>query len=114
MWCDTSSTIEEVIKMIYTSREIKDRVALGDNKYYMEQLDDGTGRIMLTPAPDRVEEIGTDINKELLQSMEDRITLLMNRVFTKITGNPFIMTFGSLEGLVVDGVWNESVRRIEC
>ena len=98
--------------MIYTSREIKDRIALGDNKYYMEQL--GDGRIMLTPAPDSVVEAGTDINKELLQIMEDRIVLLMNRVFSNVTGNPFIMRFTSLNGLDVEGVWNESSARIEC
>ena len=98
--------------MIYTSREIKDRIALGDNKYYMEQLSDG--RIMLTPAPDTVVEEGTDINRELLQIMEDRIVLLMNRVFGNVTGNPFIMRFNSLEGLEVEGVWNESASRIEC
>lgn len=98
--------------MVYTSRDIKDRVALGDNKYYMESLDDG--RIMLTPAPDSVVEIGTDINRELLQLMEDRIVLLMNRVFGDLVSNPFIMTFTSLEGLTVDGVWNESAGRIEC
>ena len=98
--------------MVYTSRDIKDRVALGDNKYYMTQLEDG--RIMLTPAPDSVIEVGTDINRELLQLMEDRICLLMNRVFTDITANPFIMTFTSLDGLTVEGVWNESASRIEC
>ena len=98
--------------MVYISRDIKDRVALGDNKYYMEQLSDG--RVMLTPAPDSVVEIGTDINRELLQLMEDRICLLMNRVFTDITANPFIMTFTSLTGLTVEGVWNESASRIEC
>ena len=98
--------------MVYTSRDIKDRVALGDNKYYMEQL--GDGRIMLTPAPDSVVEIGTDINKELLQLMEDRIVLLMNRVFNDLVANPFIMNFVTLEGLVVNGVWNESASRLEC
>lgn len=98
--------------MIYVSRDIKDRVAIGDNKYYMTQLDDG--RIMLTPAPDTVIEIGTDINKELLQLMEDRIALLMNRVFTDVTANPFIMTFKSLDGITGTGVWNESASRIEC
>lgn len=98
--------------MIYTSRDIKDRVAIGDNKYYMEQL--GDGRIMLTPAPDTVLEAGTDVNRELLQLMEDRIVLLMNRVFSNITGNPFIMRFTSLDGLTVEGVWNESAGRIEC
>ena len=98
--------------MVYTSREIKDRVALGDNKYYMTQLEDG--RIMLTPAPDSVIEIGTDINREVLQLMEDRICLLMNRVFTDITANPFIMSFTSLDGLIVEGIWNESAKRLEC
>ena len=98
--------------MVYTSREIKDRVALGDNKYYMTQLEDG--RIMLTPAPDSVIEIGTDINREILQLMEDRICLLMNRVFTDISANPFIMSFTSLDGLTVEGVWNESAKRLEC
>lgn len=98
--------------MIYTSRDIKDRVAIGDNKYYMTQLDDG--RIMLTAAPDAVVENGTDINKELLQLMEDRIILLMNRVFSNVTGNPFIIRFTSLDGLNVEGVWNASAGRIEC
>lgn len=98
--------------MIYTSRDIKDRIAIGDNKYYMTTLDDG--RIMLTPAPDVVVENGTDINKELLQLMEDRITLLMNRVFSTITANPFIMRFNSLDELDVEGVWNEEIGRIEC
>jgi hypothetical protein len=49
-----------------------------------------------------------------LQGMEDRITMLMNRVFSNITGNPFIIRFVSLDGLSVDGVWNESLDRIEC
>lgn len=98
--------------MIYTSRDIKDRIAIGDNKYYMETLADG--RVMLTPAPDVVVENGTDINKELLQLMEDRIVLLMNRLFNDITSNPFIIRFTSLDGLIIDGVWNESAGRIEC
>ena len=98
--------------MIYTSRDIKDRIAIGDNKYYMETLADG--RVMLTPAPDVVVENGTDINKELLQLMEDRIILLMNRVFNKLTQNPFLIKFTTFEGLTGNGVWNESAERFEC
>ena len=98
--------------MIYTSRDIKDRIAIGDNKFYMEQLSDG--RIMLTPAPDSVIEAGTDINKELLQIMEDRIVMLMNRVFNDITANPFIIRFTSIDGLTGNGVWNATHKRIEC
>lgn len=98
--------------MIYVSRNIKDRVAIGDNKYYMEQLSDG--RVMLTPAPDQVIEEGTDVNKELLQLMEDRIIFLMNRVLSTIAANPFIVRFNSLDEVNVEGVWNEAASRIEC
>lgn len=98
--------------MIYTSRDIKDRVALGDNKYYMEHLSDG--RVMLTPAPDSVIEPGTDVNRELLQLMEDRVVLMMNTLFSGISANPFVIRFTSLTGLTIDGVWNESSSRLEC
>ena len=99
--------------MIYTSRNIKDRVAIGDDCFYMEQL--GDGRVRLIPAPDQVIEEGTDINKELLQLMEDRIIFLMNRVLSTISTNPFIIRFNSLDELDVEsGVWNEEASRLEC
>lgn len=98
--------------MAYVAREIKDRVAIGDNCFYMEQLEDG--RIRLTPAPDSVTEVGTDINKALLQPIEDNVVWLMNRVFNDITSNPFNIQFENLDGLTVTGVWNENLKRIEC
>ncbi len=98
--------------MAYVAREIKDRVAIGDNCFYMEQL--GDGRIRLTPAPDSVTEEGTDINKALLQPIEDNVVWLMNRVFNDITSNPFNIQFENLDGLTVTGVWNENLKRIEC
>jgi hypothetical protein len=98
--------------MAYISRDIKDRIAIGDDCFYMEQL--GDGRVRLTPAPDVVVEQGTDINKALLQLMEDRIVWLMNSIFNNISANPFTMEFKSLDGLTVTGVWNESLGRIEC
>ena len=98
--------------MAYISRDIKDRIAIGDDCFYMEQLSDG--RVRLIPAPDIVVEQGTDINKALLQSMEDRIVWLMNSIFNNISANPFTVNFNSLDGLTVTGVWNESLSRIEC
>ncbi len=98
--------------MAYISRDIKDRIAIGDDCFYMEHLEDG--RVRLIPAPDVVVEAGTDINKALLQSMEDRIVWLMNSIFNNISANPFTVNFNSLDGLTVEGVWNESLRRIEC
>ncbi len=98
--------------MAYVARTITDRVAIGDDKFYMEELEDG--RILLTPAPDSVTEPGTDINKALLQPIEDNVVWLMNRVFNDITSNPFNIQFDDLDGLTVTGVWNESLQRIEC
>ena len=98
--------------MAYVSREILDRVAVGDNCFFIKEL--GDGRFMLTPAPDSVTEVGTDINRELLQPIEDRVVWLMNRVFDDITSNPFMMAFDDLTGLTVTGVWNDSLSRIEC
>ena len=98
--------------MGYTARTIKDRVAVGDDCFYMEQLPDG--RVKLIPAPDSVAEVGTDINKELLQLIEDRVVLIMNRLFEDIITNPFDISFSSLEGLTVTGIWNTESSRIEC
>ena len=98
--------------MAYIARTIKDRVAVGDDCFYMEQLADG--RVRLVPAPDSVAEPGTEINKSLLQLIEDRVVLLMNRVLDDIAGNPFNYTFSSLDGLTISGVWNSATGRIEC
>ena len=99
-------------QMAYISREIKDRVATGDDCFYIERLADG--RVRLIHSPDSVIEQGTEINKDLLQLMEDRIVWLMNSVHNNISANPFTIEFNSLDGLTVEGVWNESLSRIEC
>lgn len=98
--------------MAYISREIKDRVAIGDDCFYL--VDVGDGRTRLVPAPDSVSEIGTYVNKALLQLTEDRVVWLLNRAFSNITSNPFNISFESLDGLSVTGVWNTSANRIEC
>ena len=98
--------------MAYISRDIRDRVAVGDDCFFIEQL--GDGRVRLIPAPDSVYEVGTDINKALLQLMEDRIVWLMNSIYNNISANPVTIEFNTLDGLTVEGVWNESLKRIEC
>jgi hypothetical protein len=55
--------------MAYTPREIKDRVAVGDDIFLVEDL--GDNRIRLIPAPTHVSEAGTPVNKALLQPIED-------------------------------------------
>lgn len=98
--------------MAYEVRDIKDRVATGDDCFYIEAV--GDGRYRLIPAPDSVIETGSDINKALLQPIEDRVVWLMNRIFDEITSNPFLMSFNDLDDLTVTGIWNENSGRIEC
>ena len=57
--------------MAYTPREIKDRVAVGDDIFQVEDL--GNNRIRLIPAPTHVSEPGTPVNKALLQHMENHL-----------------------------------------
>lgn len=98
--------------MAYVARNIKDRIAIGDNCFLMENLQDG--RVALYPLPDQVIEPGTDINKALLQPIEDRVVWLMNRFDSNITSNPFSILFDDIDGLDISGVWNEDLSRIEC
>lgn len=98
--------------MAYTSRDIIDRVAIGDDLFYIEETDDE--RVRLTPAPDSITAQGTPVNKELLQLIEDRVVWLMNRLYDDISANPFNITFEDLSGVTVTGVWNETESRIEC
>lgn len=99
--------------MAYVSRDIKDRIAIGDDCFYIEQLSDG--RVRLIPAPSGVSEAGTPVNKQLLQPIEDRVVWLMNHIFNDITSNPFSVSFETLDGVSVQsGIWNTALSRIEC
>jgi len=60
-----------VNKMIHEPRNIKDRVAVGDDIFIIEELDGG--RVRLIPDPTHVLEVGTPINKALLQPIEDAL-----------------------------------------
>ncbi len=49
----------------------------------------------------------------LLTGLDSRVTLLELIINTHVDGNPFTVTFGTLTGVTVEGVWNESAQRIE-
>lgn len=52
----------------------------------------------------------------ILAGMEDfdaRLSLIELQYGTDVNGNPFIVTFETLDGVNVQGVWNEPGRRIE-
>lgn len=56
--------------------EMQDRVAVGDDKYVLEEL--GDGRTRITPAPDSVLQEGTPINKENFQPLFDTAPIHFN------------------------------------
>ncbi|MEA5057783.1 MAG: phage tail protein [Anaerotignum propionicum] len=47
--------------------------------------------------------------------LESRIARVEDGLFSNITGNPFLVSFDSLNGItIVKGVWNSVQQRIEC
>lgn len=47
--------------------------------------------------------------------LESRVAHLEDGLFNNITGNPFLVSFDSLDGItIVKGVWNSEHQRIEC
>lgn len=49
----------------------------------------------------------------LCAGLDARLSLLELMYNTKVSGNPFVVTFESLTGLDVTGVWNTTKKRIE-
>ena len=99
--------------MGYKARDIVDRIATGDDCFRMEQLVDG--RVRLIPSPDSVKVVGTNVNKELLGFYEEKVAWILNTLFDDVTSNPFNLTFDTLDGIAAaNGVWNSSLKRMEC
>ena len=57
---------------------------------------------------DNVREYGQEVAK-----MQEDIDILQLKIATNVTANPFSVTFESLDGLTVAGVWNADLARIE-
>ena len=68
--------------MSYEARDIKDRIAVGDDCFQLEKLNDG--RYRLIPAPDSIIEEGTNVDKALLQPIENELERL-SKAEVKIT-----------------------------
>ena len=81
--------------MIHIPREIKDRVAVGDDIFIVEDL--GNNRIRLIPDPTHVSEPGTPVNKALLQPIEDAL----GAITQKLGG--FEVVFARVSGVSLDG-----------
>ena len=49
----------------------------------------------------------------LISGIDSRLSLMELRYGTDVSGNPFAVTFESLDGTAVTGVWNQPLARIE-
>lgn len=48
-----------------------------------------------------------------MSAIDSRLTTLELKYGTDVTGNPFTVSFENLTGVVVTGVWNETLARVE-
>lgn len=62
--------------MAHTRRVIKDRDAVGDDIFILTDL--GGGRVRLIPDPTSVTEVGTTIDADLLQPIEDDLMIAVD------------------------------------
>lgn len=51
--------------------------------------------------------------QDMISGIDDRLSLLELMFRTDVSGNAFTVTFKSLEGTVVTGVWNQPLARLE-
>lgn len=54
-----------------------------------------------------------DLRNQIDTGLAARIQRLEDMLLNDVTGNPYVITFGELEGLEVAGVWNREMQRIE-
>ena len=68
--------------------------------------------------PDIREELATvTANNESMETVvaevDARLTLLELMYRTQVSGNPFTVSFDNMTNLLVTGVWNETMKRVE-
>ena len=48
-----------------------------------------------------------------MAEVDARLTLLELMYRTQVSGNPFTVTFDNMDSLLVTGVWNAAMKRVE-
>ena len=72
-------------------------------------------KALVSPLSSRVTTLEGQVqtNTTDLSGLDSRLSVLELKYGTNVTGNSFEVTFGTLTGVVVTGVWNETYARIE-
>lgn len=78
--------------------------------------------VMLPPflnaAQERINQHNNDISAHpyiqgMITEIDSRLALMELMYNTDVNGNPFTVTFAALDGIQVEGVWNQTAKRIE-
>lgn len=108
---------------IALSNEVE--VILGYNALAFMTAEDTTQYCMTVVLPLFLDEVDAKIAahnisptahldiRELIADLDARTALLELMYATDVNGNPFTVTFESLTGLIVTGVWNKAQARLE-
>lgn len=51
---------------------------------------------------------------DALEALRGRVDRFEDALFSKVTSNPFSVTFETLDTAAVEGVWNRERSRMEC
>lgn len=76
----------------------------------LEDLTAGLGQLGQSAGQDRER---LDSLQEAVGDVEVRLSLLELMYATEINKNPFSVTFGDLEGIVAEGIWNVTEKRLD-
>lgn len=76
-----------------------------------------TEKTTWTAGAAQAEEAAEDVEEALsaIAGLASRVSRVEDGLFNNITGNPYLVSFDSLDGVVLTkGVWNATRNRIEC
>lgn len=76
-----------------------------------------TEKTAWTAGAAQAEESAEDVEEALsaIAGLTSRVSRVEDGLFNNITGNPYLVQFDSLDGVVLTkGVWNTTRNRIEC
>ena len=95
--------------------EAKD-VAFNDNKSLQEKYDNGElggGASSADIENHNNSETAHPSILSQINEIKNRILALETASGAEVTANPFAVTFGNLDGIIVDAVWNANEARLE-
>lgn len=116
---ENAQTIDRALKAIVNALQAHN--AAHDSHQYLLQLiagiytsEETDDQIDAKIAAHNIAEAAHPNIRVTLAALDARIKMLEDFLYNDITGNPHSITFASLEGLIVTGVWNEALARLEC